>query len=385
MTTNAQNNPPIQTGGVDPLFEPFAYRDKLNLSNRVVMAPMTRYQSPEHVPGQAVVNYYRRRAAGEVGLIITEGTTIDHPGAHGDPQVPFFHGDKALSGWQRVVDGVHEAGGKIFPQLWHVGTTRNPAQTDNAQVPAYGPSALRHPFAEANSLLPQALTLSDIKALIQAYARGAFEAKQLGFDGIEIHGAHGYLIDQFFWARTNQRQDEFGGKTLVERTRFATEIIRAVREAVGSVFPLVFRFSQWKSGDYNYKLADTPQALKAFLTPLVTAGVDIFHCSTRRFYTPEFPDSELNLAGWTKRLTGLPVITVGSVGLDIDFLESRFQKKPNHAMGLQGLIKRLAQNEFDLVAVGRGLIANANWAQKVRQHRFNELKVYEEGMLADLI
>jgi 2,4-dienoyl-CoA reductase-like NADH-dependent reductase (Old Yellow Enzyme family) len=139
-------------------------------------------------------------------------------------------------------------------------------------------------------------------------------------DGVEIHGAHGYLIDQFFWEGSNRRDDEYGGD-LAGRSRFAIELIQAVRAAVGPDFPIIFRFSQWKQQDYTARLVQTPQALAAFLQPLSEAGVDIFHCSTRRFWEPEFDGSELNLAGWTRQLTGKPTITVGSVGLDGEFLQ----------------------------------------------------------------
>lgn len=157
-----------------------------------------------------------------------------------------------------------------------------------------------------------------MKRLINAFAKAAADAKRLGFDGVELHGAHGYLIDQFFWKETNRRTDEYGGD-LTGRTRFASRIIHAVRKAVGSRFPIIFRFSQWKTGHYDAKLAYTPEELEAFLAPLTDAGVDIFDCSTRRFWEPEFEGSRLNLAGWTRKLTGKPTISVGSVGLKGDF------------------------------------------------------------------
>ncbi|MBJ8192120.1 12-oxophytodienoate reductase, partial [Bacillus cereus] len=119
---------------------------------------------------------------------------------------------------------------------------------------------------------------AEIADIISAYAQAAADAQRVGFDGIELHGAHGYLIDQFFWDKTNKRTDQYGGN-LVQRTRFAVEVIEACRRAVGPNFPIVLRFSQWKMYHYEEKLAQTPQELEQFLTPLVKAGVDIFHCS----------------------------------------------------------------------------------------------------------
>jgi 2,4-dienoyl-CoA reductase-like NADH-dependent reductase (Old Yellow Enzyme family) len=132
---------------------------------------------------------------------------------------------------------------------------------------------------------------------------------------VELHGAHGYLIDQFFWDGTNQRTDRYGGATLVQRSQFAAEILRAVRAAVGADYPVIIRLSQWKSQDFTVQLAKTPQEMEAWLRPLADAGADLFHCSQRRFWEPEFEGCDLNFAGWAKKLIGKPTITVGSVGL----------------------------------------------------------------------
>ncbi|MDD4321099.1 MAG: hypothetical protein PHH31_06075 [Acidaminococcaceae bacterium] len=213
---------------------------------------------------------------------------------------------------------------------------------------------------------------------MQAFAAAALAAKKLGFDGIEIHGAHGYLIDQFFWEKTNQRHDKYGGN-MKARSQFAVEIIKACRSAVGSDFPIVFRYSQWKMGSYQAKLTNTPEELAVFLEPLVEAGVDIFHCSTRRYWKPEFDGSTLNLAGWTKKITGKPTITVGSVGLDTNFIDFFTQGKGAKTTSLLPLIERLENKEFDLVAVGRALLADPAWVVKIRENRSNELIPFEPG------
>src|SRR5581483_9077592 len=213
----------------------------------------------------------------------------------------------------------------IMPQLWHVGMMRKPGDLPNPEAPPVGPSGIAVPAGK----LTEPLTESEIGGLIEAYARAAADARRLGFDGVELHGAHGYLIDQFFWSGTNQRTDRFGGD-LVERTRFAADVIRECRRQTAPDFPIVLRYSQWKLQDYGARLATTAAELERFLAPLVAAGVDAFHCSTRRFWLPEFEGSPLNLAGWTKKITGKPVITVGSVGLDEEFMSSlREQKSAN--------------------------------------------------------
>ncbi|MDH3976745.1 MAG: 12-oxophytodienoate reductase, partial [Deltaproteobacteria bacterium] len=159
------------------------------------------------------------------------------------------------------------------------------------------------------------------------------------------------------------------GKSL----ELAIQIIEAVRNAVGPDFPVIFRFSQWKQQDYNAKLANSPEELEQFLMPLSNAGVDIFHASTRRFWEAEFDGSELNLAGWARKITGKPAITVGSVGLDSTFTSS-FGGETAHPADLNSLDERLENKEFDLVAVGRALLADAEWALKIKEGRENDIK-----------
>lgn len=359
------------------LFRPFTL-GSMTLSNRIVMAPMTRNQSPGNVPNDAVVEYYRRRAAGGTGLIITEGTCVDHIAASGYPDVPYFHGAAALAGWRRVVEAVHAQGGKIAPQLWHVGAMRKAGTPPEGDVDGYSPSGMNIPGKVARHVM----TRSEIADVVDAFARGAANAVALGFDAVEIHGAHGYLIDQFFWAGTNIREDEYGG-SMDNRGRFAREIIAAVRREVGDDFPVILRFSQWKQQDFAARLALTPEELRQFLLPLSEAGVDIFHCSTRRFWEPEFEGSDLNLAGWTRKITGKPTITVGSVGLDADFIplpgEATFREAA--PASLDRLLERMDRDEFDLVAVGRAMIANPDWVQRVRAGESKELRPFTKEQL----
>jgi 2,4-dienoyl-CoA reductase-like NADH-dependent reductase (Old Yellow Enzyme family) len=228
------------------------------------------------------------------------------------------------------------------------------------------------------------MSKQDIDDVIAAFAQAAKDAKEIGMDGVEIHGAHGYIVDQFFWEGTNQRTDEYGGD-LAQRSRFAIELIKAVRTAVGPDYPIIFRFSQWKQQDYTARLVQTPDELAAFLKPLSDAGVDIFHCSTRRFWEPEFEGSDLNLAGWTRKLTGKPTITVGSVGLDGEFLQFMVNTdKVAQPASLENLLKRLGDDEFDLVAVGRALLVDPDWAVKVRDGREEDILPFSRDALGKL-
>jgi 2,4-dienoyl-CoA reductase-like NADH-dependent reductase (Old Yellow Enzyme family) len=351
----------------------------LTVPNRIVMAPMTRMFSPGGIPGEDVRSYYARRAAAGVGLIVTEGTYVGHESAGQSDRVPRFHGEEQLAGWAKVAEDVHAAGGTIVPQLWHIGMVRKDGEAPFPDAPAMGPSGLVTAGAEPTG---KAMTQQDLDDVVAAFAEAAADAERIGFDGVELHGAHGYLVDQFLWAGTNRRTDAYGGDP-VARTKFAAEIVAAVRGAVSPEFPILFRYSQWKQQDYGARLAETPEELEAILTPLAAAGVDVFHASTRRYWLPEFDGSDLNLAGWTKKLTGKQVISVGSVGLDGDFINA-FQGEGSPVKGIDNLLDRLEADEFDMVAVGRALLQDPEWAAKVLADRFDELKPYDAASLKTL-
>jgi 2,4-dienoyl-CoA reductase-like NADH-dependent reductase (Old Yellow Enzyme family) len=351
----------------------------LTVPNRIVMAPMTREFSPGGVPGEDVVGYYGRRAAAGVGLIVTEGTYVGHDSAGQSDRVPRFHGEDQLAGWAKVADAVHAAGGTIVPQLWHIGMVRRAGQPPFADAPAVGPSGL---FKEGGEVTGKAMTRQDLDDVIEAFAKAAADAERIGFDGVELHGAHGYLLDQFLWSGTNRREDAYGGDP-VARAKFAAEIVAAVRAVVSPEFPVLFRYSQWKQQAYDARLAETPEELESILAPLAAAGVDAFHASTRRYWVPEFDGSDLNLAGWTKKLTGKPSITVGSVGLDGDFIKA-FQGEGSSVRGIDDLLDRLERDEFDMVAVGRALLQDPEWAAKVLAGRVDELAPYDAAALTSL-
>jgi 2,4-dienoyl-CoA reductase-like NADH-dependent reductase (Old Yellow Enzyme family) len=387
------------------LFERFD-SPSLSLPSRIVMAPMTRYMSPGYVPPPEAPAYYARRVEGGVGLVITEATIVDDPHATAYEDVPGMYGDEAAGAWKGVVDAVHEAGGKIFSQLWHTGAIRKPGVGPQPDLPAISPSGLLMPGVPSGRQMSHA----DIDAVIASFARAAHLATTLGFDGIEIHGAHGYLVDQFLWEGSNQRRDAYGGD-LESRNRFPAELVSGVRSAVGPSVPISFRFSQWKQQDYSARLVERPEQLEKVLLPLSEAGVDIFHASTRRFWEPEFPGSDLNLAGWARKITGKTAISVGSVCLDTDFVDDsggyeklmqdfsdsetasqeelletvgQLMSTSAGAAGLHGLDERLERNEFDLVAIGRALIANPDLPKLLSRETWDDVRPYDAEMLAEL-
>ncbi len=207
----------------------------LRLPNRVLMAPMTRNRAPGTVPGDLNAAYYRQRSS--AGLIITEASQVT-PLGQGYPNTPGIHTDEQVEGWKKVTDAVHEAKGRIFLQLWHVGRISHPSYHDGALPVA--PSALRpegrtmtargmqEPFAT-----PRALETDEVPSIIARFRRGAENAKAAGFDGVEVHGANGYLLDQFLQSGTNRRTDRYGG-SVENRARLLLEVTEAVAGVWGA-------------------------------------------------------------------------------------------------------------------------------------------------------
>lgn len=215
------------------LFEPYQM-GPLSLPNRMVMAPLTRNRAAGMVPGEINATYYVQRAS--AGLIISEGTQVS-PLGQGYPETPGIHSPEQVRGWKRVTDELHEAGGRIFAQLWHVGRISHPSF--HGGEPPVAPSALR-PAGQVFTYeglqdfeTPRALDTSEIPGIVDEFRQGAQNAQQAGFDGVEIHGANGYLLDQFLQSGTNQRTDRYGG-SVENRVRLLLEVTEAVASVWGA-------------------------------------------------------------------------------------------------------------------------------------------------------
>jgi 2,4-dienoyl-CoA reductase-like NADH-dependent reductase (Old Yellow Enzyme family) len=261
----------------------------------------------------------------------------------------------------------------MFLQLWHQGAVNYGGDAEtNPDFVALSPSGVAHP----GESFGRAATEAELDSLKAAFVQGAVDAEEIGADGVEIHSAHGFLLDQFLWPGTNLRTDRYGGPSITDRATFVAEVTEAVRAATGPDFVISVRISQWKESDFDAKIVEEPGQLEQLVTVLRTAGADIFHVSTRRFWTPEWEGSDLGLAGWAKSFTDAAVIAVGSVGLDVDVMASLSgeEGRPTGSARIGELVRRFERGDFDLVSVGRSQIGDPDWVTKMTDHRVPDIR-----------
>ncbi|CCQ11746.1 NADH-dependent flavin oxidoreductase, Oye family [Pseudoalteromonas luteoviolacea B = ATCC 29581] len=342
------------------LFEKVRLNESIELDNRIIMAPLTRCMADDNlVPTDAMATYYARRAG--AGLIISEAIII-RPDAQGYPNTPGLFSAAQVEGWKKVTQAVHDNGGKIFAQLWHVGRVAHP-HFFGGEVLA--PSAIKVEgsvprMRDLTYVTPKAVTLDDITTLVADYAKAAKNAREAGFDGVEIHGANGYLIDQFLHYTSNERQDEYG-QTPENMARFALEVVGAVTEAIGND-RVALRLSP---GAY-FNLAGDPRDRAVFdylirqlnQIPLAYLHAGIF-------------DDEMQFDYLGGRVS--------------DYMRNTYE---GLLVGVGGYTATSAShaienNRFDLVAIGRPFIANPDYVEKVKHGK--PVTAYSEDMLATLV
>jgi 2,4-dienoyl-CoA reductase-like NADH-dependent reductase (Old Yellow Enzyme family) len=361
---------------ITPLLQPLRIR-RLQLRNRFVMPGMQRYWCVDGAPDHRLREYYRRRVLGGASLVISESCAIDHPSATKNPTFARISPD-TRDAWRACVAGVHEAGGAMFLQLWHQGAVNYGGDADsNPEFVALSPSGVSHP----GESFGRAATEAELSSIKRAFVQGALDAAEIGADGVELHSAHGFLLDQFLWPGTNLRTDRYGGPAITDRATFLAELAEAVREATGPDFVISIRISQWKESDYDAKIVEEPGQLAQLIPMLRSAGADIFHVSTRRFWTPEWEGSDLGLAGWVKSFTDAAVIAVGSVGLDVDVMASLDGQEAQQtgALRIDELVRRFQRGDFDLVSVGRSQIGDPEWVAKMTNHRIPDIRAFRAG------
>jgi 2,4-dienoyl-CoA reductase-like NADH-dependent reductase (Old Yellow Enzyme family)/thioredoxin reductase len=337
------------------LFSPITING-MTVRNRIVVPPMdTGYGSTDHEVTEQLIAYHRRRAEGGIGLIIVEYTSVD-PGGRCVPTQLGIYDDSLIPGFRRLTDAVHEHGAMIALQLHHGGVRAKPEYSGGSIV---APSAI--PDAGVGTV-PHALTIPEIQDLVEAFGHAARRAKEAGFDAVEIHGAHGYLINQFLSPAFNHREDEYGG-TFENRLRFALEVVQRVREMVGPDFPVGFRII----GDelplgVGLRLQDTVR----ICARLEEAGIDLLHVSIGnvgrslgRVVAPAAIDWGFNVyaAAAVKQAVSIPVITVGRI-TDVRLADQIV--RDGHA---------------DMVAMGRASLADPDLARKALEGRADEIRL----------
>lgn len=347
----------------DPILAP-GQLGNVTLPNRLVVAPMTRISAfPDGMPTEEMASYYAAYAKGGFGLIITEGTYPDAGPSQCYANQPGLATDTQAVGWRPVVDAVHHAGGKIFAQLMHGGaiTVHNRFTTETVAPSAVQPIGEQPPRYHGKGAyrLPRALTETEITSIINGFAAAAVRAVQAGFDGIEIHGANGYLVDQFLTDYTNQRTDKWGG-SLDNRLRFAVEVARAIVAAAPSGFPIGIRVSQTKVNDLSHVWAGGAEEAEMIFAALGATGVSYIHVSSHLGCVPVF-DTGLSLAGLAKRHAGCTVIANGKLE---DTSTSR---------------ALLDDGEADFLSLAKAALADPAWPQKLASRQ--EPVTFDPGML----
>ena len=345
----------------DNLFQPFALNNTITLNNRILMAPLTRCMADQDlVPTPAMAEYYGRRA--DAGLIISEAVII-RPDGQGYPNTPGLFTQAQIAGWKAVTERVHGNGGKIFAQLWHTGRVAHPHFFEQGDVLAPSAIAVEGSVPRMRELtyqVPKAATQTDIDGLINDYAQAAANAIEAGFDGVEIHGANGYLIDQFLHFDSNKRQDEYG-ETPENMARFPLAVVDAIIDRIGNdrtalrVTPGAYFNMATDAKDrevFDYLLPELEKRQLAFL------HIGIFDDAMEFDYLGGTASSYVR-ANYSNTLVGVGSYTAETAS------------------------KAIENDNFNLIAIGRPFIANPDYVEKIRKGE--EITPYSEEMLASLV
>lgn len=340
---------------------------RLALANRLAVAPMTRVSaSAQGLPTPRMADYYRSFAAGGFGLVITEGLYTDTDHAQGYLFQPGLADAAQQQAWRGIVAGVQAQGARMVAQLMHAGALSqgNPHRAGTVGPSAVQPVGRQMPFYRGSGAypVPRAMAQQEIAQAVQGFALAARRAQQAGFDGVEIHGANGYLLDQFLSEGSNLREDGYGGP-LAGRLRLIGEVVRAVRAAVGPDCVVGLRISQAKVNDFTHKWRGGEPEARALFETLGRLPLDYLHTTEHMAWQPAFAAGP-SLAALAKRHAGLPVLANGGL------------HDPVRAAGM------LARGEADVVALGRGALTHPDWPRRVAQGL--PLQDFDAGLLAPI-
>ncbi|MGH1573317.1 tRNA-dihydrouridine synthase [Methylobacterium sp. P31] len=340
----------------------------VKLRNRLAVAPMTRVSaSEEGTATEMMARYYERFARGGFSLLITEGIYTDQAFSQGYLHQPGLTDEAQEQAWRPVVEAAHRHGARIFAQLMHAGAISQGNRFRNTTV---GPSAVQPKgqqmefyYGKGAYPMPAAITEEQIAEAVEGFAASAARAVAAGFDGVEIHGANGYLIDQFLTDYANQRRDRWGGDTR-ERTTFVRTIFEAVRAKVGSSAPVGVRISQGKVNDFTHKWAGRERDAEAIFGALAEAGVGYIHVTENKAWEPAFEGGRDSLVALARRYAPqVPLIANGGV-------QDPAQAQEVLAAGA------------DIVALGKAALANPDFPRRIQAAQ--ELAGFDHAILGPI-
>ncbi|MFZ6874156.1 NADH:flavin oxidoreductase [Undibacterium sp. Di27W] len=348
------------------LFEPLLI-GHMPLKNRLAVAPMTRVSATESGCATAhMARYYRAFAQGGFGLLISEGIYTDRAYSQGYLNQPGLSDDIQRDAWVKVIDGVHQDGAHIIAQLMHAGALSqgNPYRGDTVGPSTVRPKGQQMSFyrGKGDYPMPRAMTQEDIEEAIRGFADAAVRAKHAGFDGVEIHGANGYLLDQFLSEGSNLRDDCYGGDT-EHRLRLIVEVTQAVRAAVGPEFTIGLRISQGKVNDFTHKWRNAEDDAAIIFGTLAKLPIDYIHTTEFEAWQSAFGTGP-SLASLARQYAGVPVIANGSL------------HEPTRAADL------IMSSQADLISLGRGALTHADWPARIL--RGAALNEFDPGILSPI-
>lgn len=331
----------------DPIFSPFTIKN-FRLKNRLGVAPMTRMSSvQDSVPRQDVLEFLVRRAQNGAALVYTEAIVTDYESAQGYPGQARLLTQRQIDAWKPVVQAIRDAGAVSIMQMFHCGRVAWPEINPAGRTIAPSPLIPRdlNPLTGKLYPVPDAMSLFDIEHVILGFVETARGALKAGFDGVEIHGAHGYLISEFLSSYTNQRNDAYGG-SVANRYRFAQEIIQAVAPVIPADRLLTFRISDWGVVDMDVSLFRTKEEYQQIITFLSQEPLDAISVSTYDFQNKGF-GTDRNMAQLTREATSLPLMICGKI--------------------YDRATAETALKDADIVLSAKSLLLNPDWVEDVRQ------------------
>lgn len=338
----------------DIVFTPFKIKNH-TIRNRLAVAPMTRISSPgDSIPRQDVLDFLVRRAENGAGIVYTEGIVTDYESSQGYPRQARMLTQRQIDAWTPVVQNIKDYGALAIMQAFHCGRVASPDINPAGRIIAPSPIAPKqsNPLTNEPYTVPDEMSRFDIDHVINSFVETAKGAMAAGFDGFELHGAHGYLINQFLSAYSNKRPDEYGGP-LENRFRFVREMIRAVREVIPDNKLLTFRISDWGIVDKEVSLFETREEWQQLIKLLDKEPIDILSLSTYNFRDKAF-GTEQTMAQLTREATHLPLMLCGKIY--------------DHDSAVEAL------RNSDIAVSAKSFLLNPNWVEDVRARK--ELPVY---------